>query len=183
MHRNVCLLAGFLAVAILLVVNAAAAPLVLDSESFTIHVTSGQWSGETFTGTIVWNPANPTPLAGFESDIPIWTGGPLLPEVVLPAKSNSLFPGSELYFDPPPLNNQPNAFYLLGIDQPAGSFAYGLDAESQFLPYGTGTVSYGKLRTDADPFPLQSTPEPGALLLMATGLAAMMKRVRYGLRP
>jgi hypothetical protein len=176
MIRGLFLLTVAFAFALLAATPAPAS--TLDRITFTVSVTSGQWTGETYTGAFSWDPSVQGKLNSFSATFPIWTNPPKsdssLPEVIFVPGSGLPYPGYELYFDPPAAS-EPNSFVLRGIGQSSGTFIYGsVSTGGAFEPSGVGAVSFGPMTTS-------STPEPGTLLLLTTGLAGAFASVRHKL--
>jgi hypothetical protein len=151
----------------------SASATTLDTESFTVTVPTGagQWGGQTFTGSFTWNPTEPGKILSFTSNIPIWTAGSALPQVVSlvnPPVPTYPYPGFGLYFDPPE-DDQINAFALYGIGAGTGTFTYGIAGDES--SFKAGVIKY-------DPPVSNETPEPGTFLLLATGLAGTLGAVR-----
>ena len=150
----------------------------IDQVTFTVNITSGSKSGDTFTGSFTYDATTlamvgQAPLLSFTFLYPAWAGqtlsSPFLTDFGgvdddgLPAVPAEL---TGLFFAPPPVGGPDNAFIISG-----DGFIYGSTpmAGVDFTHHadGFGSVTYGT------PGPV-TTPEPGSLELIPLGLGALL---------
>ena len=152
-----------LAFTLLAAVAVYAAPIY--TLTFTISGLSGPLAGNTYTGSVTWDPTVSLNLISFNTDFPGWVGATLAdlayaPYFTLPA-------GIELFHAPAPVGNT-NAFAFFGTDP---FFAYGttITVNGEFADDGSGTVTWGSIT---------STPEPGTLIMFGSGIIALAGVIR-----
>lgn len=157
-------LAVVLAFTLLAVVDASAAPMF--TETFTLTNVTGPDAGNNYTGSFSWDPTSCCSLTAFTSNFPSAAGVTLaeLSAAFAPYYSN---PGLELFYAPAPSGNT-NAFAFFGSNP---YFTYGTTdiPNNDFFNAGDATVVYG---------PITGTPEPGTLVMLASGLVAAAGAVR-----
>ena len=149
---------------LLATVAASAAPILTDT--FTISGLTGPLAGNTYTGSVTWDPSVSLNLISFNSDFPGWAGATLADLAFPPYFTPSA--GIELFYAPAPVGNT-NAFAFFGTNP---LFTYGTTTivNGQFSDDGQGTVTWGTITG--------ATPEPGTLLLLASGLVGALGAVR-----
>lgn len=155
----------------------------IDQVTFTVNITTGSKSGDTFTGSFTYDATTlamvgQAPLLSFTFLYPAWAGQTLSsPDLIdhggvddggLPAVPAELV---GLFFAPAPPGAPDNAFSISG-----DGFIYGSTTivGFDFTHDGLGSVTYGT------PGPV-TTPEPSSLLLIPLGLGALLvMRKRMG---
>ena len=158
------LLTVILTFTLLAAVAASAAPILTDT--FTISGLSGPLAGNTYTGSVTWDPSVSLDLISFNTDFPGWAGAMLSDLAFAPYFTPPA--GIELFYAPAPVGNT-NAFAFFGTS-PLFTYGTTLVVNNEFTDDGQGTVTWGAITG--------GTPEPGTLLLLASGLVGTLGAVR-----
>jgi hypothetical protein len=158
----------------------------IDQVTFTVDITTGSKSGDTFTGSFTYDATTlatvgQAPLLSFIFIYPAWAGQSLSSPDLMDfggVDDDSLAFGvpaelTGLTFFPPPVGAPDNAFIISG-----GGFIYGstpmMGVDFTHNADGFGSVTYGT------PGPV-TTPEPSSLALILLGLGALLvMRKRMG---
>ena len=148
-----------LAFTLLAVVAVSASPM--STETFSISGLDGPLTGNTYTGSFSWDPTSCCALTAFTSNFPGANGITLaqLSAAYTPYATNPA--GLEAFYAPAPVGNT-NAFGFFG-NSPLFTYGTTVTVDNLFVDDGSGTVTYG---------PITTSPEPGTLVLLASGLIA-----------
>ncbi len=138
-------------------------PAKADQINFSVTLSGGAQNGLVFTGSYTYDGAtlalnNIAPLLSFTFTDPAWNGKTLTSTGV--AAATAVPGGLNFFFAPGTGTN--DAFAFFG-SSPLFTYGTTISAGFQFSTSGTGTVSY------STPI-IASTPEPGSLVLLATGI-------------
>jgi len=141
-----------------------AAPI--NTDTFTISDLSGPLAGNTYTGSVTWDPSVSLNLISFNTDFPGWAGATLADLAYAPYFTPPA--GIELFYAPPPVGNT-NAFAFFGTS-PFFSYGTTITVNGDFSDAGQGTVTWGSITG--------STPEPGTWIMFGSGIIALAGTVR-----
>jgi hypothetical protein len=138
-------------------------PVKADQVNFSVAISSGPQNGLVFTGSYTYNGAilalnNIAPLLSFTFTDPAWSGNTLTSPGV--AAATAVPGGLNFFFAPGTGTN--DAFGFFGAS-PLFNYGTTTIVDFQFTVSGTGAAFYSA------PI-ITSTPEPGSLVLLATGI-------------